>query len=166
MEIERKFLIKSLPDNLESYSCDTLIQAYISTEPVIRVRKKNEDYILTLKSAGLLAREESFKHLLSKKDGISIKKKRYKIPDTPYLIELDVFEGDYNGFCMAEVEFPDIDSANAYNAPAWFGPEVTMDSRFHNSSLSKRNPAEVQEFLELIQKMQYDYKNFEIVTQF
>lgn len=101
MEIERKFLIKSLPDNLESYSCDTLIQAYISTEPVIRVRKKNEDYILTLKSAGLLAREEiemplteeSFKHLLSKKDGISIKKKRYKIPDTPYLIELDVFEG-------------------------------------------------------------------------
>ena len=40
MEIERKFLIKSLPDNLESYSCDTLIQAYISTEPVIRVRKK------------------------------------------------------------------------------------------------------------------------------
>lgn len=161
MEIERKFLIKSLPDNFESYSCDTLIQAYISTEPVIRVRQKNEDYILTLKSAGLLAREEiemplteeSFKHLLAKKDGISIKKKRYKIPDTPYLIELDVFEGDYNGFCMAEVEFPDIDSANAYNAPAWFGPEVTMDSRFHNSSLSKRNPAEVQEFLELIQQM-------------
>ena len=150
MEIERKFLIESLPDNFESYSCDTLIQAYISTEPVIRVRQKNEDYILTLKSAGLLAREEiemplteeSFKHLLAKKDGISIKKKRYKIPDTPYLIELDVFEGDYNGFCMAEVEFP-----------AWFGPEVTMDSRFHNSSLSKRNPAEVQEFLELIQKM-------------
>ena len=97
--------------------------------------------------------EESFKHLLSKKDGISIKKKRYKIPDTPYLIELDVFEGDYKGFCMAEVEFPDIDSANAYKTPAWFGSEVTMDSRFHNSSLSKRNPEEVQEFLELIQKM-------------
>ena len=141
MEIERKFLIKSLPDNLESYSCDTLIQAYISTEPVIRVRKKNEDYILTLKSAGLLAREEiemslteeSFKHLLSKKDGI--------------------FSGDLAPLMLAEVEFPDIDSANAYNAPAWFGPEVTMDSRFHNSSLSKRNPAEVQEFLELIQKM-------------
>lgn len=44
MEIERKFLIKSLPDNLESYSCDTLIQAYISTEPVIRVRKKRRLY--------------------------------------------------------------------------------------------------------------------------
>ena len=56
MEIERKFLIKSLPDDLNHYPCDTLTQAYISTEPVIRVRQKNTDYILTLKSAGLLAR--------------------------------------------------------------------------------------------------------------
>ena len=47
MEIERKFLIKSLPDNLESYSCDTLIQAYISTEPVIRVRKKKTKIIFS-----------------------------------------------------------------------------------------------------------------------
>lgn len=82
MEIERKFLIKSLPDDLNHYPCDTLTQAYISTEPVIRVRQKNTDYILTLKSAGLLAREEvemplseeSFAHLLTKKDGISIEK--------------------------------------------------------------------------------------------
>ena len=161
MEIERKFLIKSLPDNLESYPCDTLTQAYISTEPVIRVRQKNEDYILTLKSAGLLAREEvemplseqSFQHLLAKKDGISIEKTRYKIPDAPYLIELDVFEGDYKGFCMAEVEFPDIDSANAYKAPSWFGPEVTMDTRFHNSNLSKRSSEEVLEFLKVIQTL-------------
>ena len=147
----KESLIKSLPDNLESYSCDTLIQAYISTEPVIRVRQKRRLYshpevcwITSEKKLKCHLQKNLFKHLLSKKDGISIKKKRYKIPDTPYLIELDVFEGDYNGFCMAEVEFSDIDSANAYNAPAWFGPEVTMDSRFHNSSLSKRNPAEVQ----------------------
>ena len=97
--------------------------------------------------------EESFTHLLTKKDGISIEKKRYKIPDDPYLIELDVFEGDYSGFCMAEVEFPDIEHANAYTAPSWFGPEVTMDSRFHNSSLSKRTPDQIKEFLSLIQTM-------------
>ena len=44
MEIERKFLIKSLPDNLESYSCDTLIQAYISTEPLSVSGKKRRLY--------------------------------------------------------------------------------------------------------------------------
>ena len=134
MEIERKFLIKSLPDDLNHYPCDTLTQAYVSTEPVIRVRQKNTDYILTLKSSGLLAREEvemplseeSFTHLLTKKDGISIEKKRYKIPDTPYLIELDVFEGDYSGFCMAEVEFPDIEHANAYKAPSIGRTELNL----------------------------------------
>ena len=161
MEIERKFLIKTVPDNLKTYPCDTLTQAYISTDPVIRDRQKNDEYILTLKSSGLLAREEvemplseeSFTHLLTKKDGISIAKKRYKIPDGPYLIELDVFEGDYSGFCMAEVEFPDIESSNTYNAPTWFGAEVTMDTRFHNSNLSKRTPEQIKEFLNLIQTM-------------
>ena len=161
MEIERKFLIKSLPNNIKKYPHDILSQAYISTEPVIRVRQKNDDYILTLKSAGLLSREEvemplskdSFAHLLSKKDGITIKKNRYKIPDGLYIIELDIFEEDYKGFCMAEVEFPDIEQANSYQPPIWFGPEVTMDSRFHNSSLSKRTADEVKEFLNIIKTM-------------
>ncbi|MCI6857761.1 MAG: CYTH domain-containing protein [Eubacterium sp.] len=162
MEIERKFLIKTLPDNLKDYPNDHLMQAYISTEPVIRVRKKNDDYILTLKSAGLLARQEvemplsepSFLHLLAKKDGLEIEKTRYKIPDSSgYLIELDVFEGAYKGFCMAEVEFPDMKSAETYLPPSWFGQEVTMDSRFHNSTLSARTPAQVREFLDALQKM-------------
>ena len=113
---------------------------------------KKEDY-RAREEVEMPLSEESFAHLLTKKDGISIEKKRYKIPDTPYLIELDVFEGDYSGFCMAEVEFPDIEHANAYTAPSWFGPEVTMDSRFHNSSLSKRTPDQIKEFLRLIQTM-------------
>lgn len=161
MEIERKFLINKLPENLSGYPVDTILQAYISTNPVLRVRQKNEDYILTLKSGGLLAREEiemplekdSFIHLLSKKDGICIEKKRYKIPDGKgNLIELDVFEGDYHGFIMAEVEFPTIAQAEAYQPPAWFGSEVTMDPRFHNSNLSRRTKEEVCEFLHLIRE--------------
>ena len=54
---------------------------------------------------------------------------------------------------MAEVEFPDNELANAYTAPSWFGPEVTMDSRFHISSLSKRSPVQIKEFLSLVQTM-------------
>ena len=72
MEIERKYLIKNLPEKLDTYPHDDISQAYISTDPVIRIRKKNQNHILTLKSQGLLAREEvempiskeSFLHLL------------------------------------------------------------------------------------------------------
>lgn len=156
MEIERKFLIHTLPEDLRSYPCDQITQAYISTSPVIRVRQKNDEFILTVKSEGLLAREEvempiteeAFLHLLEKKDGRSIEKRRYKIPDGKgYLIELDVFEGVYKGFCMAEVEFPNLDEANAYEPPAWFGTDVTMDPAFHNSSLSSRSMREVMRFM-------------------
>ena len=48
---------------------------------------------------------------------------------------------------MAEIEFPDVAAANSYQPPAWFGADVTMDARFHNSSLSQRTPEEVQAFL-------------------
>ncbi|MBR0411573.1 MAG: CYTH domain-containing protein [Eubacterium sp.] len=159
MEIERKFLIKKLPEHINSYPCDMIRQAYICTDPVIRIRQKNDQYILTVKSSGLLARKEvefpfkagSFMDLMKKADGNIIEKKRYRIPEKDGLtIELDIFQGVFEGFIMAEVEFPDLDRAAAYTAPPWFGKEVTKDSRFHNSALSRLDSRGICEFLDLI----------------
>lgn len=47
MEIERKFLISELPDNLNNYKCREIEQGYLCTNPVIRVRKDNDNYYLT-----------------------------------------------------------------------------------------------------------------------
>ena len=62
MEIERNFLVKQLPENLESYSHSRLTQSYISRNPVIRLRKIEKDeavsYVLTIKSGGLSVRQE------------------------------------------------------------------------------------------------------------
>ena len=58
MEIERKFLIKKLPDNLNTYPFHLLEQAYLCTEPVVRVRRSDDTYTLTYKSKGLMSREE------------------------------------------------------------------------------------------------------------
>ncbi len=159
MEIERKYLVKHLPADLDRYPCFTIRQAYISTEPVIRVRQKNDRYILTIKGSGMMVREEiemplsekSFQNLYNKKEGIAIEKSRYTIPDSHgYTIELDVFHGPYEGFVMAEVEFPTIEEAEAYSAPDWFGKEVTKDSRFFNSALSSNTPEKVKSFMDLI----------------
>lgn len=88
MEIERKFLVKELPGELAQYPCRRIRQAYVSTDPVIRVRQMGEDYILTIKGEGFLQREEfelplsgaQFKRLLAKSEGRSISKDRYCIP--------------------------------------------------------------------------------------
>lgn len=100
MEIERKFLIRQLPEHLEQYPCLQIEQGYLCTNPVVRIRKQDDSYFLTYKSGGLMTREEynlpltaeSYAHLRKKTDGLLITKKRYCIPLDPYTIELDIFE--------------------------------------------------------------------------
>ena len=112
MEIERKYLIDTLPEDYQDYPCRHIEQAYLNTDPVIRIRKDNNKYELTYKSKGLMAREEynlpldeaSYQHLLTKIDGRLIRKKRYMIPFNDSLtIELDVFEDDLAPLLLAEV---------------------------------------------------------------
>lgn len=55
MEIERKYLVAKLPDQLETYPCRLLEQGYLNTNPVVRIRRDNEKYELTYKSAGLMS---------------------------------------------------------------------------------------------------------------
>ena len=49
MEIERKFTIKELPADLDSHTCLLIEQAYLNTDPVIRIRRQDDDYYLTYK---------------------------------------------------------------------------------------------------------------------
>lgn len=144
MEIERKFLIKDLPKDLTSYPCSQIEQAYLNENPVLRIRRKDDDYILTYKSKGMMAREESefpltkeaYEHLRTKADGKIISKTRYFIPLAPHTIELDVFHGDMESLIMAEVEFASIEEANVFLPPDWFGQDVTMDRRYHNVNMA------------------------------
>ena len=157
MEIERKYLIKELPKDLNTYPFHLIEQAYLNTDPVIRIRKQDEAYYMTYKGKGLLAREEynlplnetAYLHLLPKHDGNVISKKRYLIPIThprfqesfcapeglTLTIELDEFYSPLQLF-LAEVEFPSVEMANAFLPPEWFGEDVTNDTRYHNSTMS------------------------------
>lgn len=156
MEIERKFLIKNLPENLEEYASHLIEQGYLCTSPVVRIRRQDDTYLLTYKGAGLMSREEynlpltkeSYEHLLPKADGTIITKRRYLIPLTGsyegLTVELDLFSGEWEGLTLAEVEFPDEETANAFTAPDWFGEDVTFDGRYHNSWLSQNRKKEAR----------------------
>lgn len=148
MEIERKFLpdLNSLPFNPEDYPCRKIEQGYLCTSPVVRIRRDNKSFFLTYKSKGLMVREEynlpltqeAYEHLKPKIDGHLIQKKRYVIPlDGGLALELDIFEDSLAPLVIAEIEFPDEESANSFVAPAWLGEDVTMSPLYHNSTLSK-----------------------------
>ncbi len=156
MEIERKFLVDRLPDLADAVALWKIEQAYLADNPTLRIRKKNDEYILTYKNrkktddSGLATKaavneeievpipETIYEHLLIKKIGNIVCKTRYIFRlDDVHKIELDVFEGRLKGLVMAEVEFTDVADANSFTPPAWFGREVSEDKRYTNKSLSK-----------------------------
>lgn len=146
MEIERKFTVTRVPGDLAQYPRKRIEQAYLCTRPVVRVRRSGDEFWLTCKGEGLLAREEyelplteeAYRHLLSKADGLAIEKVRYRIPWAGYTIELDVFDGPLAPLIIAEVEFPTEEAALDFQAPEWFDRDVTCDPAYCNSSLSKK----------------------------
>lgn len=159
MEIERKYLVRQLPDDLDQYEHLEIEQAYLCTSPTLRIRRMGDAYILTVKqhlrtpgSSAIHNREEefaltadSYNHLLAKCDKGRVSKTRYRInlrrqqSDGAYeglVAELDIFHGCHLGLMLVEVEFPNTDAANAFVPPAWFGEDVSTDPRYRNSSLA------------------------------
>ena len=162
MEIERKFTVKTLPVNLEQYPFRIIEQAYLNTDPVVRIRKEDDNYYLTYKGKGLMSREEynlplneqSYYHLRDKADGNIIAKKRYLIPienptfasnfqlpvdQVSLTIELDIFEAPFDNLIIAEVEFPSKEIAEAFLPVDWFLEDVTNNPEYHNSNLSRKS---------------------------
>ena len=145
MEIERKYLLKKMPDNLDTYRHRHLEQGYLCTAPVVLMRRDAARSKLTYKSGGMMVRQEynllltkdSYEHLKKKVDGRLITKKRYMIPYEKYMIELDVFENDLAPLVLAEVEFETEEEANSFTPPEWFGKDVTFSKAYHNSVLSQ-----------------------------
>ena len=147
-EIERKFFIEQAPEGYESYPFHMIEQAYLCTNPVVRIRRQDSEYYLTYKGKGRLSREEynlplteeAYAHLLTKADGNILSKKRYLIPveGRPDLtIEFEVFQGKFEGLMRAEVEFASEEDANAFVPPSWFTRDVTLSGEYQNSRLSK-----------------------------
>ena len=148
VEIERKYLIKKLPDNLAEYESHLIEQAYLCTDPTIRVRKSDDDYYMTYKGRGLLERTEynlplnkdAYEKLVKKAEGNIISKRRYVIPidGSDLKIELDVFDDPFAPLIMAEVEFGSVEESEGFIPPDWFDKEVTEDPAYHNSNMSMR----------------------------
>ena len=83
MEIEKKYLLKELPD-FSGCAFHKIEQAYLCTNPVVRIRREDETYYMTYKGSGMMSREEynlplneeAYIHLKEKADGNVIGKVR------------------------------------------------------------------------------------------
>ena len=148
MEVERKFLVWELPADLDSHPASAIHQGYLAIDPdgaEVRVRRRGERRYLTGKRGHGLARDEAeielsepqFDALWPLTEGRRIEKTRYEITaGAGLVIEIDVYGGGLEGLAVAEVEFHSPADADAFDAPAWFGPDVTSDDRYKNQRLA------------------------------
>jgi len=146
-EIERKFLVNWLPDDLKRSRSFVIEQGYLATESAgrqVRLRKRGHTMSLTFKVGRGSHREEreikltpkQFAALWPGTAGRRLRKVRYEIPWENLLIELDIYRGRHAGLVVAEVEFPDRASCRRFRRPWWFGCEVTGEKRYSNVRLA------------------------------
>jgi adenylate cyclase len=146
-EIERKYLVKILPENYEDYEFFNITQGYVCVDgdgTEVRLREKDKKYLLTIKTGKGLIRDEyeieitssEFDKLWPTTTGRRIKKTRYYIPYLNNKINFDIYHGHLKGLFTAEVEFSSVEESNNFEIPEWFGKEVTEDVRYKNKYLA------------------------------
>ena len=142
LEIEKKWIVTGWPDaELKLLKCEFMRQGYLTVEPTVRIRQETEgentEYILCFKSKGTLARQEiefpiSQLHFSQLEEMIGLplipkERRTYALPDGLQLEVNHVDEGQPTEYWYAEVEFPSVEEAMAFN-PAEYGLEEFLSN--------------------------------------
>lgn len=140
MEIERKFLVKKLPD-LSGIKPAHFERYYlVASNGIERIQKINDSYVFERKTAvDKLTRSTETKQLtraeFEKLKGESAK---VIVRDSYVLspgLSIKIYHGDYEGLVRAEVEFPSLKEAAAYVPESWMGKEITDSALGRDSRL-------------------------------
>lgn len=154
-EIERKFLIKELPD-LSGITPRRYERYFLEISPVEkRIQKVDDSYIYEEKSkVSELERsrdekkkitEEEFNNL--KQNGIGpLIRERFDLPTTPE-VSIQIYKDKFEGLIRAEVEFASTEEAEAFVPFPWMGKEITSTLVGKDSKLVNLDREEFEEIL-------------------
>ena len=144
IEIERKFLVKRIPEDKIKYS-HNIKQGYVVSDKqkVIRIRKKMNDFFITIKGNKTGISRFEFEYKIPENDanqlfenfcneGI-IEKTRHYIEHKGHTWELDVFHGKNEGLIVAEIELKS--EEETFSVPEWVDQEVTDQDKYYNMNL-------------------------------
>jgi adenylate cyclase len=148
LEIERKFLVKGDFRN-DVAEAVHIVQGYISAQPdrTVRIRIRGDRGYITIKgmadSSGIVRYEWEKEIPLSEAEELLrlcgpgvVEKTRHIIKAGKHLFEVDEFHGENEGLIIAEIELSSADEP--FIKPSWLGKEVTSESKYYNSSLSRK----------------------------
>jgi CYTH domain-containing protein len=144
IEIERKFLVKSLPADMQGGT--QILQGYLAHDEhmEVRIRQYGKKHFLTVKEGFGLKRRETeieitprqFQVLWPSTEGRRLEKVRSLVKWGPFRVEVDRYLGHLAPLVVAEVEFSSIEESERFEKPDYFGQEVTDVEAYKNHSLA------------------------------
>lgn len=146
IEIERKFLVKTLPAKIPLRSETQILQGYLAYDEhnEVRIRQYGNKHFLTVKEGiGLTRREteveispQQFQALWPSTEGRRLEKVRSLIDCGAFQVEIDRYLGSLAPLLVAEVEFSSVEESERFEKPDYLGQEVTGVEAYKNLSLA------------------------------
>lgn len=145
LEIEKKYLVRYIPNIKPIEVREYLFQGYLKTGKDYEVRISNRLHLTTKRGFGLIREEhiydisqEVYQALLPLTVGKQIEKSRYWYAlGNGLMAELDIYLGKNEGVKTVEVEFSSKEEANKFIPHEWFGEDVSEKLEYKNSILAK-----------------------------
>lgn len=157
MEIERKFLVKELPD-LSAIKPIRYERYFLSSDAVLqeRIQRKGEKYeietkrvveglggVMVSKKQKSSLTKEQFEDLKQGKEDRGIVRDSYNISLNPN-ISIKIYHDKYKGLVRAEVEFISEEDAKRYIPESWMGKEITSNPLGMDAKLVELTEKEFQ----------------------
>lgn len=156
MEIERKFLVRVMPD-LSGLAAIPYERYYLKVTPSFedRIQRVGDRYEREKKKGVSNLERTSEKQEMSKEEFESlmviasggIVRDSYLVSEDPE-ITIKVYHGKYEGLVRAELEFDSVDEAKNYQPEDWMGREVTNSSLGRDSQLLGLSEEEFNDLLD------------------
>jgi adenylate cyclase len=161
IELEKTYLIKNLPENLQAFPAKQIIDIYIPKESrhaTLRIRKNGDKFEMTKKEP---VQEGDSSHMLEqtivltanefdileKLDGKRTEKLRYNYPYRDLMAEIDVFQGALQGLVLADFEFKTLEEKAAFTMPDFCLAEVTQEEFLAGGMVCGKSYADIEKDL-------------------
>ncbi len=169
LELERTFLVKELPKEIEGADFVEIVDIYIPDGPEhshLRLRKKGDKCSITKKTPMADDASEMMEYTIELSEAEyealascsekRVAKKRYYAKIDGFDAEVDVFEEGLEGLVLVDFEFSDVSEKNKFVMPENLLADVTPEEFIAGGMLAGKNYDDIAEDLD-----RYGYKKID-----
>jgi CYTH domain-containing protein len=164
IEIEKTYLLKYLPQDLQNFSSKEILDIYIPlsvNHPELRIRK-NGDFLeitkkipvsednMSIQTENTIPLTQEEYNTLSKVEGKRVRKIRYQYKYKEYIAEIDIFQDELEGLVLVDFEFEKEEELKNFEIPDFCLCDVTEEEFIAGGMLCGKNYSDIENKLDTL----------------